>query len=177
MAIVLWVVFLVVIGSAAIAGFSAAPWVPTLANQRRHLLDNLVIEPGQTVVDLGSGDGSMLFEIARRYPNTSCTGYEISLFPLALAWTRKLLYCRAYKNVHLHFGNLFKQDLHQFDVIFIFLLEKCYPKLVASLKGKVAPHAKVVIEAWPLPDIELTEMLKADGLLPIYIYSGIHLQP
>lgn len=173
---VLWIIFLIIVLSAAMAGISAAPWVPTLSAQRKHLLDNLSITPGQTVVDLGCGDGAMLFEVARRYPNTVCTGYEISILPLLLAWTRKLLYFKAYRNVHIRFGNLFKQDLKQADIIFIFLLTKCYPKLITSLRGNVSPNARIVIEAWPLPEIELERILKADGLLPMYVYSGQALQ-
>jgi precorrin-6B methylase 2 len=170
--ILFWVVLLACLISAAIAGYSAAPWLPTLPSQRKHLFDNLKLEPGQKIVDLGCGDASVLFEIARRYPNQICVGYEISFLPLALAWMRKLLYFRAYKNVSIRFGNLFKQDLQSYDVIFVFLLSRCYPKLLTSLKGKVAPHAKIIVEAWPLPGLTPSETIKAEGLLPIYIYTG-----
>lgn len=172
MYIVLAIIVIAVLGSAAIAGLSAAPWLPTLPSQRRHLLDNLKLKDGQTVVDLGCGDGSLLFALARRHPNVICTGYDISLLPLAIAWTRKFISWRAYRNVHIHFGNLFKQDVSRADVIFIFLLDRSYPKLIAFLRGKVKPEAKVIVEAWPLPKLEPVETLKAEGLLPVYVYTG-----
>lgn len=170
--IVLWIFILVVLVSAALAGLSAAPWLPTLPSQRKHLLDHLKLESGQTVVDLGCGDGSMLFAVARRFPEVICTGYDISLLPLFIAWGRKLLFFKAYKNVHIYFGDLFKQDCRQAEIVFIFLLSKCYPKLLTNLKGKVSPTAQVIVEAWPLPGLEPVEVLKADGLLPVYIYTG-----
>lgn len=172
MSTVLGLIILLVAMSAAVAGLSAAPWLPTLPSQRRHLLENLKLHDGQTVIDLGCGDGSMLFTVARRYPNVLCVGYDISLLPLFIGWIRKFLFFRAYRNVHIRFGNLFKQDVSQADVIFIFLLSKCYPKLVRSLQGRVNHQARVIVEAWPLPEIEPRETLKAEQLLPVYIYSG-----
>ncbi|MEK7183671.1 MAG: methyltransferase [Patescibacteria group bacterium] len=169
---VLWIIFLVVLSSAAIAGFSAAPWLPTKPSQRKHLLDNLQLKDGQTVVDLGCGDGSMLFAVARLYPNVVCIGYDISLLPLFIAWVRKFLFFRAYRNVHIRFGNLFTQNIRQANVVFIFLLSKCYPKLLTTLPKQVSPQAQLIVEAWPLPDIEPRQTLKGENLLPVYIYSG-----
>jgi len=169
---VLWIIVLLILCSAAVAGFSAAPWLPTKPSQRKHLLNNLQLKNGQTVVDLGCGDGVMLFTVARMYPEVICIGYDISLLPLFIGWIRKFLFFKAYRNVHIRFGNLFTQDIHQADVVFIFLLSKCYPKLLTSLKGKISPAAKVIIEAWPLPEIDPVETLKAEGLLPVYIYTG-----
>lgn len=167
---------LLIAGSAALAGLSAAPWLPTKPSQRRHLLDSLKLHDHQTVVDLGCGDGSMLFAVARLNPRVICIGYDISLLPLIIAWMRKFLFFRAYSNVHIRFGNLFRQDLHGVDVVFIFLLSKCYPKLLASLEGKLEDQAQVIVEAWPLPGIEPRETLKDQDLLPVYIYSGKDLQ-
>lgn len=172
MTTVLWVIILAIVISAAVAGVSAAPWLPTKPSQRRHLLANLKLDPGQTVVDLGCGDGSMLFAIAKLHPEVVCIGYDISLLPLALAWLRKLLFFRAYKNVHVRFGDLFKQKIDQADVIFIFLLSKSYPKLIERLKIQIKPQARLIVEAWPLSNIEPQETIKADGLLPVYIYPG-----
>lgn len=172
MSTIIGIIILLIAGSAALAGLSAAPWLPTKPSQRRHLLDNLKLQAGQTVVDLGCGDGSMLFAVARRHPTVVCIGYDISLLPLFIAWVRKWLFFRAYSNVHIRFGNLFKQNLYGADVIFIFLLSKCYPKLLDSLRGKLDDQAQVIVEAWPLPGVEPRETLKAQDLLPVYIYSG-----
>ena len=172
MYIVAWIVGLAVLISAALAGLSAAPWLPTLPKQRRHLFEHLKLTPGQKVVDLGCGDGSMLFAVARLHPEVICIGYDISLLPLCIAWVRKFASFRAYRNVHIYFGDLFKQDLHAYDVIFVFLLSKCYPKLVTVLRNSASPNAQIIVEAWPLPNIEPTNTIKAEKLLPMYVYSG-----
>jgi trans-aconitate methyltransferase len=172
MEIVLAIIVLAILISAAAAGLSAAPWLPTLPSQRRHLVDHLSVEPGQTLIDLGCGDGSLLFALARRHPDIVCIGYDISLLPLTIAWVRKLVSFKAYRNVHIRFGNLFTQDVSQADIVFIFLLCKSYPKLVSKLETQLQPSARVMVEAWPLPGLEPIETLKAEGLLPVYIYTG-----
>ena len=130
MNIVLWVLLIAVAVTAAYAGLSAAPWLPTKPKQRRHLIDQLDVKDGKTYYDLGCGDGSVLFALARKNPNVQAIGYEISLLPLGIGLLRKLLGRNAYKNVSLRFGNLFKQDVSDADVVFVFLLDKSYPKLV-----------------------------------------------
>ena len=172
MGTIIGIIAFLMLGSAAVAGMSAAPWLPTLPSQRKHLLDHLKLDQSQSVIDLGCGDGSLLFAIARRYPNLQCIGYEISLFPLAIAWLRKLWSFRAYRHVHIRFGNLFKQNISQADVIFIFLLNRCYHKLVPILQSQLKPSARVVVEAWPLPELHPSQVLKAESLLPVYVYPG-----
>lgn len=167
-----WVILLALVISAAIAGMSAAPWLPTKAKDRNHLLESLKLEPGQKVIDLGCGDGSMLFAVARKFPEVECVGYDISLLPLLFAWGRKLLKPKAYKNVHIYFGNLFKQSVANFDLVFVFLLPKSYPRLVEMLKYYLKDDARVIVEAWPLPHITPVETLKSEGCLPIFIYTG-----
>lgn len=158
--------------SAAIAGASAAPWLPTKPRDRAHLLATLKLEPGQKVVDLGCGDGSMLFAVARKFPAVECVGYDISLLPLLFGWARKIVFLKKYRHVHIYFGNLFKQSVANADLVFIFLLPKSYPKLVAILKRDLKDVARVAVEAWPLPNLEPVQTLKEEKLLSIFIYTG-----
>lgn len=163
---------IIVLGSAAYAGISAAPWLPTLPSQRRHLIENLKLEPGQTVVDLGCGDGSVLFAVGKKHPQVTCIGYDISFIPLALAWIRKVLYSKHTRNVSIRFGNLFTKDISHADIVFVFLLDRSYPRLIQSFATRLKPEAKVVVEAWPFPGFEPIETITGPQLLPVYIYSA-----
>jgi len=172
MEFLLSVLVLLVLTSAAVAGLSAAPWLPTKPSQRRHLLDNLFVLPTARIIDLGCGDGSVLFALAQKYPKVTCVGYDISLLPLFIAWARKVIGGRKYKNVHIHFGNLFTAKVASFDIVIVFLLSKCYPKLQKKLTAELAPNARVVMEAWPLEGIAPIEKIQSPGLLPVYIYTA-----
>ncbi len=172
MSTLLSVLGLVVLASAAVAGLSAAPWLPTKPSQRRHLVENLEVSPQARIIDLGCGDGSVLFALAKKYPQATCVGYDISLLPLAIAWFRKLIGWRQYANVLIYFGNLFTAKISSFDIIIVFLLAKSYPKLQKKLTAELAPEARVIIEAWPLASLQPTQTIQSPGLLPVYIYTA-----
>jgi len=169
---VLLLLVMAILVSAAAAGLSAAPWLPTKSKDRQHLLNALKVEKGQKVIDLGCGDGSMLFAFARKYPEGTYIGYDISLLPLTIAWIRKVVFASTYKNVHIRFGDLFRQKLSDADVIFVFLLSKSYPRLINRFKADLKDDAIVVVEAWPLPNIEPTKSIKEPELLTMYFYTG-----
>lgn len=158
--------------TAVYAGFSAAPWVPTKRGDRRHILERLELQPGQICYDLGCGDGSVLFALARRHPEVIAIGYEVSLLPYLIARARKLWGHGRYRNVSIRFGDLFRQDISDADVIFVFLLAKCYPRLQTKFAGELRDDAQVICEAWPMPETDLEDELRAEKLLPVFFYRG-----
>lgn len=167
---ILFLIVFILILTAAIAGISAAPWLPTKPSQRKRLLDRLPLRGNETVYDLGCGDGSLLFALAKKYPGVRAVGVDISILPLMIGLGRKA--CRPYPNVRLRFANLFTTDVRDADVVFIFLLSKAYPRLKAKFAAELRDNARVVVEAWPLPDLTPAETLRDDGQLPVYIYEG-----
>ncbi len=170
--LVLTVIGLVIVFSAAAAGISAAPWLPTRKRERHHLAKNLEFKKNDVVIDLGCGTGTMLFELAKHHPETILIGYDISLLPLGIGLLKKLFSPKKYRNVYLRFGNLFKQDISSATHIFIFLLAKSYPRLKEKFAKELADKTLVIIEAWPMPNMEPLRILKEEGSLPVYIYSG-----
>ncbi|MEK7633055.1 MAG: class I SAM-dependent methyltransferase [Patescibacteria group bacterium] len=178
-----WILF-VIVGTMAWGSILAAPWVPTLSAQRKLLVDSLVIPPPDpllrkegeksvTIYDLGCGSGSILFEFADRYPNARCIGYDVALLPLFIGMMVKLRHPIKYKNVSLRFGNFFKKHFNDADVVVAFLMQKAYPKFIATLKRELKPNALIAIEAWPLPDIEPIQTIKGEKLVPWYVYRGL----
>ena len=128
------------------------------------------------VVDLGCGDGAFLFAAAQHFPNVDFTGYDISFLPLAIAYLRKLLGWKRYRNVHIRFGNLFAQDISTYDVVFAFLLSKCYPRLKQKLAREMKPNALAVFEAWALDGVTSARTVNHPGVLPIFFYRTEDLQ-
>ncbi len=178
MSFFIFLIVLAIVISAAYAGYSAAPWVPTKQSQRQLVLDNLQFPSshggargGFTVIDLGCGDGSWLFSFATKYPNIQAIGYDISLLPLLIGQIRKLLSFKKFACVHLRFGNLWHANISQADVVLIFLMRKIYPRLITKL-AVLPPHSTVVIEAWPLPNLTPIQVITGPNLLPVYIYRG-----
>lgn len=152
-------------------GVSAAPWVPTRKRDREHLLSQLKFEPGQIVYDLGCGDGSVLFAIAKQQPSIKAIGLEISLFPYLLALGCKFF--GGHHNVSIRYRNFFHAPIQDADVVFAFLLSKSYPRLKSKFAAELRDDARVIVEAWPMPDIGPEATLGGQNeLLPIYLYRG-----
>jgi precorrin-6B methylase 2 len=172
MNLILILILAPILATAAFAGISAAPWLPTKPKQRRHLIDNLELKQNATCYDLGCGDGTLLFALARKFPTAKAIGYEISLLPFLIGTIRKFIGGKKYKNVSLRFGNLFLKNLSEADLVLVFLLDKSYPKLKKKFSEELKDNAKIVVEAWPMPGIEPKKRLKEENLLPVFIYTG-----
>lgn len=172
MQLILFIIIIPILISAAIAGLSAAPWLPTKPKQRRHVID--AVKPAKDAVcyDLGCGDGSVLFALAKAYPGIRAIGYDISLLPLAVGIVRKYLGGKTYKNISLRFGNLFTQSVSDADIVFVFLLDKSYPRLTKKFAAELKDDAVVIVEAWPFKEITPARTLREEGLLPVYFYNG-----
>lgn len=168
----LLLLIILIFGTAAIAGLSAAPWVPTKPKQKKQLIEVVNLPRNAVCYDLGCGDGTVLFALARKHPDAKAIGYDISILPLLIGWTRKLLGGKKYKNVSIRFGNLFKKDVSDADLVFVFLLDKSYARLKEKFRRELKDDANIVVEAWPIKNIQPIREIRQEGLLPIYIYEG-----
>ncbi len=166
--IVFWVLFFTIVGSAAIAGLSAAPWLPTRKGEIELLKEALGDIDGKTVYDLGCGDGRILFSLANDFPDATLIGIELSIAPFLYAVTRK--YLGRYKNVSIRYGNFFRHDLSNADIIITFLLEKAYPKLLKKFDTELKSGAQIFVEAWPYQDRKPNHVFEKPGRLKIFEY-------
>ena len=170
------VVYLIV-GTLALGGISAAPWVRTRRRQRDFIASRLDLKEGAKVYDLGCGDGAVLFALARRHPTARAVGYEIAFLPLAIGYAMKAAGGGAYRNVSLRCRDFFGPDLSDADAVFVFLLAESYPKVVRKLAAELRDDAQIVVAAWPLPGIEAERSERgASDLLPVYFYRGSQLR-
>lgn len=113
-----------VFGIFAFVVFFGAPYLPTLKPQIKAALDLSGLRPGQTLLELGCGDGRVLFAAAEQ--GIRGVGYELN--PLLVVYGK--LRARRYKGmVSIHWGNFWNVSWPKTDVIFVFLLDKYMQKL------------------------------------------------
>lgn len=140
--------------TAAYAGFRAAPWWPTHQVDLERVLKLADLQPGQTVYELGCGDGRLLTEMAKRTSAKQLVGYEISLLFYLIARWRSL----GQKNIQIQFQDFWHADLRHADLVYVFLTPRIHERLRQKLERELKPSARVICYTWPI-----------EGWVPIHV--------
>lgn len=123
-----------------------APWLPL---RRRDIPDgfSLVdITSDDIVIDLGSGDGRILVEAAKR--GATVIGYELN--PFLVWWSRHKLSVFG-DRAKVYRENLLKADLSQATVIYIFGITSIMPLIAKKLTEECRPGSKIISFAFAIP--------------------------
>ncbi len=162
---VAFVVAFLVLGTFVYASLRAAPWVPIWSSDVQRFLRLADIRSGQRVVDLGCGDGRVVAAAAGA--GAVATGYEVSLVPFVLAQWRTRFGHRG----RVSYRDLWTADLREADVVFIFLMQKIYPKLQRKLERELKAGVKVVTYVWGLPGWTPARVDTASGRPKLFLYQ------
>ncbi|KUK76466.1 MAG: Putative methyltransferase, partial [candidate division WS6 bacterium 34_10] len=112
----------------------------------KKILDNLDLKDGDTFVDLGCGDGRVVFGVAKKFKNVKCIGYEISPIQLMIANLSKMLCFPFTSRVQIIPQDFTKADLSDVDVFYINWGSNVPPRLKEFRKGLKKRKDVTVIE-------------------------------
>jgi hypothetical protein len=147
--------------------FRGAPYVPTKSADVSSLFDVVKFKPGETLVDLGSGDGRLLKAAAER--GISAVGYELNPFLVLVTWFRLRRHSRL---AHVSMQDFWLSDLpNRTKVVFVFLGTPYMKKLDKYLTQQVArlgQDVRLVSYGVPVPGREPEQ---EDGALLVYLYK------
>jgi hypothetical protein len=145
---VAWLVLAIIFTLAfALAGIMGAPYVPILKHDSDGILKLAGLHAGQTLVDLGSGDGRLLRSAASR--GIIGIGYEINPFMVVVS---RIVCWRYRKLVTIHLANLWQVKLPPTNVIYIFLMPKHLGRLDKMLETQITRPTKVISYAFEIPN-------------------------
>ena len=164
---VVLIVSAVIVLSFGFVVFSGAPYLPTLNKQIDEAFDMLELKPGDTLLELGSGDGRFLAAAAKR--GIHSVGYELN--PLLVAWT-KLLYWRYRSFISVRWQSFWSVQLPDSDGMYVFLLDRYMKRLDTKIiqyvsKSKSLKNYKVVSFTFKIPD---KKPRKSKNGLHLYVY-------
>lgn len=146
----------------ASAVFFGAPYLPTLAKTKETALDLLDLKPGQTMLDLGSGDGTMLLAAARR--GWRAVGIELNPFLVIYSLFKTRKYRR---QVKVKWGNIWTSKWPEHDAIYVFMIDRFMEKLDKKLTQNPRKNIKVVSNSFK---IATKKPIKQDFGLYLYKY-------
>lgn len=169
-AILLLVAILAALGTLAWGALSAAPWVPLPRRDVERLLDMVAPRPGETLYDLGCGDGRLLIAAAERY-GAQAVGYELAIVPYIVALVRRSI-SPARGRIKVHYRSFWGIDFAAAQAIVCFLTPYAMRRLKPKLAAELSPGARFATYAFRLPDRTPTAVNRGSGHeLPIYLYT------
>ena len=137
------VILILVFGFVILFG---APYLPTLKKQIDTAFELLDLKKGQTLIELGSGDGRILYEAGKK--GIKAVGYELN--PILVLYS-KIKTWKYRDNVKVVWGNYWTKDWPKADGIFVFLLDRYMLKLNNKIIQKYDQPIKLVSFAFKIP--------------------------
>jgi len=139
-----------------------APYVASPVRVVDLMLDIAKVKPGETVIDLGCGDGRILVAAAEKY-KAKAVGVEISPKLVAEARQRISKQGLTTDQAQVIQGDLLKADLTGADVVTIYLATEVNSQLRPRLEKYLKPGARVVSHDFPVPGWKPTRVDRTDG--------------
>ena len=136
------------------------PWVPARTLRIRRALEIAGTLPGDTVYDLGAGDGRALIVAAREF-GARAIGVEIEPVHCLVAWIWARVAGVA-SQVTIRCGDLYKTDLNDADVVYLYLTPLHAKRIAPRLQEKLRAGARVVSLAADIADWKPAEFDRAD---------------
>jgi ribosomal protein L11 methylase PrmA len=119
-----------------------AGWTPTPKTAVKKMLDLAEVGPGDTLYDLGSGDGRIIFMAAEEF-GAKAVGIEAD--PLRVLWTLIWIRLKGLEDqVRVLFGNFFWIDLSTASVVSVFQSTRVNFKLIDKLLRELEPGTRVI---------------------------------
>jgi SAM-dependent methyltransferase len=159
----IYILFLIsiLLFSAGIGGWLAAPYVPTRSRDIPRFLELADIKPGEKVYDLGSGDGKILTASASR--GADARGFEISIL--------NYLFCKIFRpRIKVKFKNFFTADFRQPDIVYMFLSPKAHKKMGEILRGQMKKGSRIIAYGWPINGWEPEKINHTPNRPDLFLY-------
>lgn len=134
-----------------------APFVPTNTRTVNKMVELAKIKPGMTIIDLGCGDGRLVFTAAEK----GATAYGVEISPPVFLLAKLRQWIGRHQTSKILFGNFFKKkEVLESDVIFSFLLAPLMDRIFEEIWPKLKPGTRLISHAFA----------PKNGVKPVAIY-------
>jgi len=145
-----------------------ALWQPTDRETVRRILFLAGVLKGESLIDLGCGDGRIVVAAAREF-GAYATGVEID--PVRVLWGKAwILLAGLSRRARVIWGNMYTAELSGVDVVILFLSAKANLRLQDRLRRELKPGTRIVSYYHPMWGWKPEEIGEAKAGHPIYLY-------
>jgi len=149
-----------------------APFVPSPQPIVDRMLDLANVHPGDTVYDLGCGDGRVLITAAQRY-RAKGVGVELSTY-LVRSATDTVKRLNLQDQITIQHGDLRDVNLQGADVVTIYLETNTNEMLRPNLEKSLHPGARVIshdfeVRGWKPAKVDKIESYNRSHTIYLYI--------
>ena len=131
--------------------YTGAPYVPSKLKAARRMIELAHISKGTRVVDLGSGDGKLLFLTSQH--GAIATGYEINPFLVLYTNIKAFIFLH---HVHAVWKDFWKADISKADIILLYLIPWKMKKLEGKILRETKPGTRIISNSFIFPHIPCT---------------------
>jgi len=125
-------------------------WVPSPPEVIATMLELAAVAPGDVVYDLGSGEGEIVIEAARRY-GVRAVGVELDAERITHA-ERNAAEAGVADRVRFVERDLFDVDIGEATVVTLYLFPELMRRLQPKLLRELRPGTRIVAHDFQLPD-------------------------
>jgi len=138
-----WALFLV------LSIVKGAPYVRTPKKRIALIIEMLELNKNDVAMDLGSGNGDIVIEIARK--GVESHGSEINWFLVLISWL-KIRVAGVSSLAFVHWGNMWKVGMSKYTVVVVYGFPNIMKDLEKKLLSELPNGARVVSHAFKFPN-------------------------
>lgn len=127
------------------------PFVPTSSERLKVILELAHVQPGQRVVDLGSGDGRVVIAMAKL--GAVAFGYESDPYLFELS-AENIKDVEVSGDIFVSRASFWEGSFEDFDVVTVFGVPEVMGRLEEKLRGELKAGAKVISNYFTFPTWE-----------------------
>ena len=148
--------------------------VPLYLSSRkvRQALVPLLPDGAFTFMDVGSGVGGVLLDLAAERPDGEYHGIESAPFPWLVSWIR--IMTGGHRNCHAHLGSLWNRDLSGYDVVFAYLSPVPMPALWEKVQREMRPGTMFISNTFSIAGETPGTIVAVDDLHHSTLYLWTH---
>lgn len=121
---------------------------------------------GVKFLDLGSGTGGLVLQLARARPDVQFNGVESAPLPFLVGRLRAL----RQSNCRLRWGDFWEEDLGGYDVVYAYLSPVPMAKLWGKVRAEMRPGSLFVSSSFEIPGTPPQQVIEVNDLNAARLY-------